>query len=66
MSAVIHNAKQKVRRLLTQLPDDASLQDIQYHVYVLEKVQRGLADVEAGRTLTHEQAQGRLKRWLGD
>ncbi len=57
-------AKQEVAQLLTQLPDDATLEDIQYHLYVLEKIQRGCADMAAGRSYTSEQARERLARWL--
>ena len=41
-------AKEEVESLLSKLPDDCSLEDIQYHLYVLEKVRAGLeaADVE--------------------
>lgn len=56
-------AKQEVAQLLAQLPDDTTLEDIQYHVYVLEKIQRGRADVAAGRHATN-QARERLARWL--
>jgi hypothetical protein len=57
-------AKQEVTQLLTRLPDDATLEDIQYHVYVLEKVRRGREDIEAGRGHTTEQARDRLGQWL--
>jgi len=57
-------AKQEVAQLLAQLPDEATLEDIQYHVYVLEKIQRGRADVDAGRVHTTEQARERLGKWL--
>ncbi|AWH51276.1 hypothetical protein C1925_19960 [Stenotrophomonas sp. SAU14A_NAIMI4_5] len=57
-------AKQEVAQLLTQLPDDATLEDIQYHVYVLEKIQRGRADIDAGLSFTTEQARERLGKWL--
>ncbi|EQD55990.1 hypothetical protein B1A_11717 [mine drainage metagenome] len=57
-------SKQEVAQLLAQLPDDATLEDIQYHVYVLEKIRRGRADIAAGRGHTHEQARERLARWL--
>lgn len=57
-------AKQEVTQLLSQLPDDATLEDIQYHVYVLEKVRRGREDIQAGRGHTTEQARERLRRWL--
>jgi len=34
-------AKEEVRDLLEKLPDDASLDDIQYHIYVCQKIQEG-------------------------
>jgi len=42
------------------LPEDASLEDIQYHVYVRQKIQQGLDDVEAGRVISHEEVMRRL------
>jgi hypothetical protein len=36
------SAKDEVSSMLNKLPDDASYEDIQYHLYVLEKVKRGL------------------------
>ncbi len=57
-------AKDEVRELLNNLPDDASLEDIQYHLYVRQKIQRGLAAAEQGRTITHEEVVRRMSRWL--
>lgn len=34
--------KAEVATMLEALPQDASFEDIQYHLYVLEKVRRGL------------------------
>lgn len=62
--AATPNAKQEVEQLLQQLPDDATLEDIQYHVYVLEKIKRGRADIAAGSSQTTEQAREKLSRWL--
>lgn len=47
-----------------QLPEDASLEDIQYHIYVRQKIDGGLEDVEAGRVVPHEEVQRRLAKWL--
>lgn len=59
------NAKARVRELLDRLPDDCTLEDVQYHLYVLEKIELGLADVEAGRTISHEEVARRLRdKWL--
>lgn len=57
-------AKQEVEQLLDHLPDDSTLEDIQYHVYVLEKIKRGRADIAAGRSYRHDEARQRLDRWL--
>ena len=58
-------AKQTVRELLDRLPDDCSLDDVQYHLYVLQSVERGQADAEAGRTMSHEDVTRELrKKWL--
>ena len=36
-------AKQNVEAMLQKLPDECTLEDIQYHLYVLEKIQSGIA-----------------------
>lgn len=57
--------KDKVRALLERLPDDCSLDDVQYHLYVLQAVARGEADEEAGRVIPYEQVAAELRRkWL--
>jgi predicted transcriptional regulator len=66
MTAALLTPKQEVEKLLDRLPESSTLEDIQYHVYVLEKIKRGQADVDAGRTLTDEEARQRLHKWLQD
>ena len=57
--------KDTVRAVLDRLPDDCSLEDVLYHLYVVQTVARGRADVEAGRTLSQEQVAEELRRkWL--
>lgn len=58
-------AKEAVRALLDRLPDDCSMDDVLYHLYVLRAIERGQADVAAGRTIPHEQVEEELrKKWL--
>ena len=64
MATPSDTAKKEVEELLRRLPDDSTLEDIQYHVYVLEKIRRGRADAAAGRTHTNDEARQRLSRWL--
>ena len=60
----METAKGQVEEILEMLPEDASLEDIQYHIYVRQKIQQGLDDVEAGRVVSHEEVQRRLAKWL--
>ncbi len=57
-------AKEEVESLLNNLPDDCSLEDIQYHLYVLEKVRHGLEAADAQGTVRQEEAEGQLSKWL--
>jgi predicted transcriptional regulator len=61
----MNTAKEEVRKILDRIPDDVSYEDIQYHIYVREKIERGLKDVEEGQVLSQEEAEQRMTRWLG-
>jgi predicted transcriptional regulator len=57
--------KETVRSLLDRLPDNCTLDDVLYHLYVLQSIERGRADVVAGRTIPHEEVERELrKKWL--
>ncbi|HEY7744449.1 MAG TPA: hypothetical protein VIA19_15515 [Burkholderiales bacterium] len=58
------NPKDEVSAMLQKLRDDASYEDIQYHLYVLEKVKRGLKRAETEGAISHEDAKTRLGKWL--
>jgi hypothetical protein len=58
--------KQVVEQLLSKLPDSSSVEDIQYHLYVLDKVRRGLEDAREKGTLSQEQVESRLSQWLSE
>jgi predicted transcriptional regulator len=57
--------KERVRELLGRLPEDCSVDDVLYHLYVIQQVDRGLADIEAGRTIPQEEVARELRRkWV--
>jgi predicted transcriptional regulator len=58
-------AKEEVRKMLDQIPDDASFEDIQYHIYVREKIESGLRDIKEGHVLSQEEVEQRMSKWLG-
>ncbi|REJ88841.1 MAG: hypothetical protein DWQ34_21505 [Planctomycetota bacterium] len=57
-------AKDKVQEILQRLPDDASLESIEYEIYVQRKIRQGEEDVAAGRVLTMDEMQLRFGKWL--
>ena len=60
MSSVMHDVKE----LVNHLPDDTSIEDVQYHLYVLEKIRKGRSDIINGRHFTSEEAREKLSKWL--
>ncbi|AKE63566.1 MULTISPECIES: hypothetical protein [Microcystis] len=60
----MNSIRQKVESLLNQLPDDCSIEDIQYHLYVLEKVRQSLNAASLENTIPQEEVEGLLNKWL--
>lgn len=57
-------AKQQVASMLQKLPDDCSLEDIQYHLYVIEKIKNGVARTETEGAVSQQDAEARLAKWI--
>ena len=57
-------AKEEVESLLSKLPDDCSFEDIQYHLYVIEKVRNGLETADSQGAVGQEDVEKRLDKWL--
>jgi len=60
----MNTAKDEVLRILEHLPDEISLDDIQYHIYVRQKIEHGLEDIAVGRTFSEEEFDRRMAKWL--
>jgi len=60
MSAI----KEETIRLIQSLPEDCSIEDIQYHLYVLQKIENGLAAVDSGRSVSQEDVERRVEEWV--
>ncbi len=57
-------AKDEVKKLLDKIPNEASFEDIQYHIYVRQKIERGLQDIEEGKVVRQEEIERRMSKWL--
>jgi len=55
-------AKNTVRALLERLPDECTLQDVLYHLYVLSEIDQGIQELDAGLGIPHEQVAEQLRR----
>lgn len=58
--------KEEVRQLLDTLPEDASYEEIQYHIYVRQAIQRGLEAADRGELVEQEEIERRMAKWLGE
>lgn len=56
-------AKDEVKCLLDQLPDNCTFEDIQYHIYVVEKIQRGIERAEKEREFSQQEVENTFKKW---
>lgn len=52
--------KALLRQAVEQLPEDASIEDAIERLVFLAKIERGIADADAGRTISHEEVKQRL------
>ena len=59
-------AKEEVRKLLDTLPDDATWEDVQYSIYVRERVERGRREAEQPGLLDQEDVESRMRPWLSE
>ena len=47
--------KENVKTLVDSLPDNLTYDDVMYEIYVKQKIEKGLDDIEKGNVLPHEQ-----------
>jgi hypothetical protein len=58
------NSKQQVRKILEQFPDNCSLEDIQYQIYVIQKLRSRSKSADAGAFVSQNEAEKRMARWI--
>jgi predicted transcriptional regulator len=60
MSLATATAKELVMDMLRRLPDDVTMEDIEYHVSAMAGFERGVRAVDEGRLVTQAEAEERL------
>jgi len=56
--------KEAARQIIDALPEDATLEDIMYAMYVRAKIDEGLRDAEAGNLIDHDTVKREINEWL--
>jgi predicted transcriptional regulator len=57
-------AKEEIQKILETLPDDATWEDVQYSIYVRERIERGRREAEEGRVIDNDEVGLRMQRWV--
>lgn len=52
--------KEEARKVIENLPEDATWDDLMYELYVRQKIEAGLRAAEEGRVISHEQVKQRF------
>jgi predicted transcriptional regulator len=58
-------AKDTGRKVLEQMPDDCSLEDVQYQLYQRQTLDRSRQAAAEGRAVSHAEVKERLSKWAG-
>ena len=56
--------KDNIADMIHHLPEDSTLEDIQYHLYVFEKIKKGQQSINNNEGIPHEEARSRLSKWI--
>ncbi len=56
--------KEQMLQAIRELPNEATVEDAMERLYLLYKVERGIAQADAGQKVSQEEARARMARWL--
>lgn len=59
----VTNLKQEAHKLVDQLPDGATWEDVMYEAYVRQAVQEGIDAAERGEFASEEEVRRRFGKW---
>jgi len=60
----MNTAKDEIKAILDKLPDDCALEDVQYHLYVSEKIHKGIERAEKEGTISQDEAERKFNKWI--
>jgi predicted transcriptional regulator len=57
------SAKEQIAKILQDQPDDSSYDELLRELAFARMIERGLADSDASKTISHEEMGRRIKTW---
>ncbi|MCD9023461.1 hypothetical protein [Cohnella silvisoli] len=58
------SVKDEVIKLIQDLPDNVTVEDILYKLYVRARIDEGLSELDAGKGIIHSEAMEQINKWL--
>lgn len=58
--------KEQIQKMVEQLPEECSVEDVQYQLYVIDKVRRGLKSIDEGKGIPHDQVRKQFATCLAE
>jgi len=56
--------KEKAMQAIQALPDDSSIEEAMERLLFLAKIEKGLCQADANKTVSHGQVKERMAKWL--
>jgi len=57
-------SKAEIMEIIDKLPEDCTIEDVQYSLYVHSKIDKGLKDIKEGNVITHDEVKERMDKWF--
>jgi hypothetical protein len=58
------SAKETVIEILNELPENSSLEEIRDHIYIREKLEKGLEEIKKGKVTSQSDIVRRISKWF--
>ena len=55
--------REEAINVISKLPDSASIDDIMYRLYVIDKVRKGREAIKLGNSISVEDLKGEIESW---
>lgn len=58
------SVKEEVIKIIQELPENVTIEDIMNKLYVRAKIEAGLKELDEGKGIPHEEAVEKISEWL--